>query len=494
MSETISFKNYPANQRTHGVFAEIDPQNTAGVTNQRTLILGQKTAAGTMSVSLPYLASGPVDAKSAAGVGSVLALMYAQYYAQDSTGEVWLLPQVDDPASVAATGSLAFTGSPTANGTLSIYIAGVLFPLAVAIGMTATAIATAYAALINGLPDCPVSAVATAGSVALTADNKGPVGNELDLRINYRGTAGGEVTPAGLTVAIVGMTGGTQNPTTAVSAGLLALGDTAFDYIVCPYTDAATLNALAAFLNDTVGRWSWQQMLYGGVFTAVRGTAATLTTFGLTRNDYTMTCMGFYDSPTPAWLWAADYAGASAVSLKADPALPLQELVLNVLAPPIPSRFPIGVRNTLLFDGISTFVVGDGQQVVIDRAITFYQLNTAGGPDITWLNVETPYSLVDLVRDMVAYLKASYGRKKLVADGSNIAGGSNQVTAQGILSAVLARYQGYCNEGRAQNYAAFKAGAAAQNAGGGRVNILLPLQLPDQLRQLVMKVNFVANG
>ena len=69
--------------------------------------------------------------------------------------------------------------------------------------------------------------------------------------------------------------------------------------------------------------------------------------------------MGFNDSPSPSYIWAADLAGTAAVSLRADPARPLQTLALStVLAPPLHSRFDLSDRNTLLWDGVSTFTVG----------------------------------------------------------------------------------------------------------------------------------------
>ena len=101
--------------------------------------------------------------------------------------------------------------------------------------------------------------------------------------------------------------------------------------------------------------------------------------------------------------------------------------------------------------------------------VTFYQTDAAGAPDTTWLDTMTPFQVVDLTRDMRSFLQATYSRKKLVADGTNIGGGSNLVTSQTILASALGRYQGYCLAGRAQNYAAFKAGASAQNLGGGLV-------------------------
>ena len=445
---------------------------------------------------IAFLATGLNDAKVALGAGSMIALMYQQYLGQDTFGETWLAPQVDPANAVAATATVTFTGTTTAAGALALRIAGVIEPLSVASGTAAAAIATGWAAVVNADKDCPVSAVAAGAVVTLTADNAGVIGNEIDVRINYLGTAGGEVTPAGLTVAISSpqLIGGVGSPSADVATTLANLGDKTFDFIVCPYTDPTTLATLVSFLNATTGRWSWQLQLYGHVFLAYRGTAGALTTFGNGRNEYTASCMGFYDSPTPAWLWAADVAGACATSLRADPGLPLQELVLNVLPPPIASRFILSVRNTLLYDGLSTFVVSDAGVVTIDRMQTFYQFDASGAPDTTWENTETPFMVVDLTRSMRNQLQTTYGRKKLVVDGTNIAGGSNMVTSQTILATALGIYKGWCTTGRAQNYALFKAGARAENAGGGRVNLLLPFVLDDQLRQIVMSISFIANS
>ena len=496
MSGTIPFKFYPANQRTHGVFAEINPQLSGGAGSQRTLIVGQMRAVGTAEAGVAFLGTSQPAVNLAAGAGSILARMYQQYRGQDSFGETWLLPLADPSGGVAASNIILFAGTTTAAGTVSLYVGGTLYAVPVASGTAAAAVAASVAAAVAADPDALATASMTNGQLTFTANNQGVVGNEIDVRINYLGTAGGEALPPGLTFSAANpqLINGAGVPTTGLQAALPSLGDMTFDGIVSPFTDGATLNVLAAFLSDSVGRWSWQQQLYGFVFTAIRGTAGALTTFGTGRNDYTMSGMGFYDSPTPAWLWAADYAGAAMVSLRADPGLPLQELALNVLAPPVASRFPIAIRNTLLFDGISTFVVNDAGQAIIDQAITFYQQDASLAPDTTWLYVETPFQVVDLTRDMRNRLQTTYGRKKLVADGSNIAGGSNQVTAQTVLATALGIYKGYCDAGRAQNYAAFKAGAQSQNAGGGRLNLQLPFVLDSQLRQIVMSINFIANS
>ncbi|EHH68380.1 hypothetical protein GMO_11500 [Gluconobacter morbifer G707] len=441
---------------------------------------------------MPFLATGKSAVDAACGVGSVPALMYRQYILQDPTATIYILPQSEDSTAVAAKGTITVAGTATAGGTIALYLAGTKIQIGVASGSDATTVAAAIVAKINATANVPVSVSSSAGVITLTSLNKGEVGNEIDVRFNYLGTAGGESTPAGLTLSVSALTGGETNPSDSLSSGLTNLSDKTFDFIVSPYTDSTSLGLLEALLDETSGRWSWAQMLYGGYFCGVRGTAGTLSTFGNGRDEFTGTGMGFDDSPSPAWLWGADYMGAAAASLRADPGVPLQELVLNVLAPPVESRFDLSIRNTLLYDGISTFVVNDAGQVVIDRAITFWQTNTSGAPDITWLNVETPYSLVYIIRDIQAFLKARYGRKKLVADGTDISGGSNMVTSQTILAAAVGRYKTLCDNGFAQGYETFKANASAENMGNGTVALMLPFHLVDQLRMIAIKVNFIS--
>jgi phage tail sheath gpL-like len=231
-------------------------------------------------------------------------------------------------------------------------------------------------------------------------------------------------------------------------------------------------------------------MLYGGYFCAIRGTQGTLASTGLARNGANGTALGFYDGPDPAWAWAADYAGACAVSLRADPGVPLQYLTLNVKAPPLPSRFIRSARNTLLYDGISTFRVNAASQVELERAINFYQTNAAGAADNSFLDVETNYGLMFLIRDMQNFLLTQFPRKKLVADGTRIPPGSSMVSPTTVKTAVIARYRRQCLDGYAQQPDTFAANIVAVDAGNGALQLLLPFVLVNQLRQIPMLVQF----
>lgn len=491
----VPFHNIPTNLRVPLFYAEIDPSqaNTAQVV-QRTLIIGQITSAGVAVANVPLRSQGVDDAKAQGGPGSMLALQTAAYRQNDTSGEVWYLPLADAGGGVLATGSVTFTGPTTAPGVLSLYIGASLVALAIASGQTAAQIATAITAAINALTDLPVTAAVdgvTTSKVNITAKNKGLAGNDIDIRVNYRGTAAGEATPAGVTVTIVAMANGATNPT--LTTALSNLGDEPFDFIVSPYTDATSMAALTAFLNDTVGRWSWSVQVYGHVFMASRGSYGTLATFGQALNDQHASCVGVYDVPTPSWVWSAAITGAAAVSLRNDPGLPLQFVqIAGVLAPPIASRFPLSLRNALLYDGISTYTVDRAGGVAIENLITTYQHTPLSQPDDSYLQVETLFLLTYVLRRLKSVVLGKYGRKKLAKNGTRFAAGLNIVTPNLIRADIIAEYQAMEQEGYVQDAATFAANLVVEiNATNpNRVDVLWPGDLIKGLRVFALLAQF----
>lgn len=499
MSGSINFHYYDQTNRVPGVYAEVDPSKAnTGQQNLRSLVIGQCNLSNASNpitpdqYGIPEISTGVQDAKGKYGIGSMLALMVEAYRKADNFGELWELPLADADGSTSATANIGVTGTALQNGTVQFYIAGVNVPIPVTAGDTgAVVLGNLYSALSSDIyPDLPITAAAPVnGNLALTAVAPGQWGNEIDVRVNYYGPTNGEVTPPGLTITTQMLAGGATNP--SLVGALSNLSDQTFDFIVCPYTDVTSLNAVRDFLNDQSGRWSWQVMLYGGAFAAYRGSLGTLAAFGTGRNDQHMSIMGFNNSPTPAWIWAADYAANVAVSVRADPAQPLQTVGLpSCLPPPVPDRFTISERNTLLYDGISTFRVDAGGMVRIERGITTYQKNPNGALDDSYLDVETMFTLQYLIRDMADYLATQFQRKKLVADGSIIPAGSNMVTAQLVKVSAIARYRQQCDAGYAQTPELFASTIVAQNAGNGLVKLMVPFNLANQLRQIAMLVQF----
>lgn len=489
---TVPFKNIPANIRVPLFYAEVDNSRAnSAQSNQRALIIGQITAAGTAAPNVPIISQGAADAAIAGGQDSMLALMTAAYRVNDTFGEVWYLPLSDDAAALSAAGTVTFLTPPTVNGTVYLYVAGVRYALPALTSQTVAQLATALAALINADAACPVNAVAAVGVVTLTAVNKGPCGNDIDLQFNYLGTRGGEALPTGLTATLGPMAGGATAPSLAVA--LANLGSQEFDFIVSPYTDTASLDALKSLLNDSTGRWAWNQQLYGHFFAAYKGTFGAQVTFGTARNDQHGTVMGVNGSPTPTWIWAASMAGAAAVSLRADPALPLQTVAIQgVKAPPLQMRFQLTEQNSLLYSGISTYSVADDGTVAIQNLITTYQKNSFGNVDNSYLQLETMFTLAYVLRALKTMVTSKYARVKLAADGTRFASGSAIVTPNIIRADLIAKYRELEADGFVQNGDAFKEGLIVQqnSQNPNRVDVLFPGVLINQLRVFALLNQF----
>ena len=241
--------------------------------------------------------------------------------------------------------------------------------------------------------------------VTLTSRWKGETGNDLDVRLNYYG----EQTPAGLTVAIAALAGGTANPD--VQPVLDAIAGQQYYSIVCPYLDGANLTALEA---EMASRFGPMDVLTGHVFNAMVGNHAELTTWGNGRNSPHVSTLGLHDLPTAPWVVASVWATVAEFSGANDPARPFRSLALpGVLPPPEASRFTRAERNLALYDGISTFTVDQGGQVLIETIITNYQTNSFGLPDIALLRLETKWT-ADLIRFRFnAAVARDYPRHKL---------------------------------------------------------------------------------
>lgn len=487
----INFTYYPESNRVPGVFVEMDPSqaNTATVL-QRSLLLGQILSTGTAEPDEPILVQSLAQVQQLCGRGSMLAAMAQRYLQRDVFGALYLLPLEDNDAGVAATSEIKVVGVATANGTLNLYIGGQRVQQRVNVGDTALVVTTALVATINGNPDLPVKLVQDEGLATgtLTAKNAGQSGNDIVLQQDYLGPAGGEYPVPGITLTLPPFTGGTANPDIVDALGNLA--SEPFDFIALPYTDTTSLNAMKDFLADDVGRWSWEQMVYGGAFSAYRGTLGQCTAFGQTRNDQHMSIMSYQDSPDPPWIWTVETMAEAANSLRVDPGLPLQYIGTTLKAPPIASRWTVGERNTLLYDGMSTFRVGDDGTVIIERMCTTYQKNLAGAVDDSYLDVETMYGLMFVARDLANYLLTRYARKKLVSDTTQILAGSNCVNSLMIKASTISEYRALESGGYVQNSAIFAKNVIVENAGRGLVKILAPVDLVNQLRQIAILLQF----
>jgi phage tail sheath gpL-like len=493
MSGTLAFKYFPSQLwRPSGVNIEFDnSQANTATQNQRALLIGQILAGGTAVPNTPVQGYSQAQVNGLCGTNSMLALMYATYRLMDPFGEVWLGPVSDASGGTSATGSVVFTGPATAAGTLALYVMGVSVPVVVSAGDTATVIAGNVAAAITASVGIACTAAAATGTLTLTALHKGLALNDLDVRLNYIGVQNGEVTPAGVGVAITPLSGGATNPT--LTTLLANIGTQLFDFIALPYTDPTSLNALQTFLSDASGRWSAEEMQYGHVFAAYNGTYSARTTFGITRNDQHASILGYYGSPTPAWLEAADWCAAHVIRIRVNPAQGLSTQALGLLAPPLALRDTPGERNTLLFDGISTFTVDAAGICRIDRTITTYQQNPSGQPDNSYLETNLLFQAMYAARYIAAQLTSQFisAGKILVSNGTPIGPGSPATTPNAILGAVFGIYAYLSSIFIVQNPQTFARNATATVGTKGQVLLYLPLDFTDQVVNIAILAQFI---
>ncbi|MGP2408668.1 phage tail sheath subtilisin-like domain-containing protein [Yersinia sp. 2553 StPb PI] len=481
---TIPFTHIPSNLRTPLFFAEFDnSQANTATTTQRTLIIGQMLASGSLPADIPVPVSSVATVAGQAGAGSMLHGQMAAYLANDIAGEIYILPLSDAESMVAATGKITVTTQASATGVISLYIAGIRVQVAVVATDEVAEIATALTSAINAASALPVTAAAVAAVITLTAKNKGAHGNTIDLRLNYLGSAGGETTPDSLVLTFTPMAGGAGAP--ELDDALANLQDRTFDFIINPYTDTASLNKIKEFLSDSTGRWSYAEQLYGHSFAAQSGTYGQLTAAGELRNDQHASLLGVNGSPTPSYIWSAAYVGAIAQSLRNDPGRPLQTLAISgVLAPPLSSRFTLTERNNLLHSGISTVTVTDDGTVQVENIITTYQKNKYGAEDDSYLQIETLFLLMFVTRFLRTQVTSKFARMKLAADGTRFAPGSAIITPNVIRAELIAQYQTLEFNGYVQDAKGFAKGLIVEKntSNPNRVDVLWTGVLINQLR------------
>lgn len=434
----ISYNGIPNAIRVPLAYIEFDnTQATSGTPAvlQKVLMLGQKLATGSAVAGQAVRVLSVAQAKQLFGVGSQLARMVEVFKQHNSTLDLWVLPLEDKSSGAAATGKIKIVGTATAAGVLNLMIAGVSFKQSVAIGDTATTIASKVQKLIAANRDIVVTAEVDSSAedtINITCRHKGDCGNDIDIRTNYYT---GEVYPGGVSVQITAMSGGSVNPdiTTAISG----FGAEWWNYIINPFTDTESLNALQV---ELVKRWGPMQQIDGLCFMAKNGTHATATTFAEQRNDYLFTTLATNNVPQPAYEWATAYCAVAAGSLSIDPARPVQTLELNLLPPAMSERWDLQARNTLLYSGLSTYTVNAGNVPQLETAITMYRKNSFGDIDESYLYIETIATLSYIRYAIRQRITSKYPRYKLADDGIRVAPGQKVVTPSIIRNELLALF------------------------------------------------------
>jgi phage tail sheath gpL-like len=487
----ISFNNIPINLLTPGQYVEFDNSkaiNGLVAMPQRLLLIAPKLAAGSATDNVPFQVSSESDGIAKLGQGSIGAAMVKALFSVTDTIETWVLPIADNGAGVQATGTIVVSGTPTAAGTINLYVAGVAVQIPVATTDTTNGIATAIAAAINANADLPVTAAAVTATVTLTARHRGTLGNDVDVRLNYYPLS--EKTPTGVGLAITAMASGATDP--SIATGLAALGATQYNTLIMAFNDAANAALLETEL-DT--RWGPLYQNDGHAHIGLRGTVGTINTYLSSRNNphvsfWTCETGG---EPTPVWHKATVAGVIAAYYLGIDPARPLQTLALpGILPASAEKRFTRAERNNVLSYGGATTVVDASGNVVIERAVTAYTLNAGSTVDPSYRDAETMYTLSYLRYSVRARISSKFPRYKLANDGANFAPGQAVVTPRIVRAELIALFRDWEAAGLVEDVDQFKADLQVVRNGTdvNRVDVLLPPNIVNQFRVFAAQIQF----
>jgi phage tail sheath gpL-like len=479
-------------------WAVVDGSKAGNVSQpQRALLVGQMltsgASAGTALPDVPVPVGSVALARQMFGPQSMLARMVEVFMNSNTTQQLWAGPVAEPSAGVAATGTITFVAQATGSGVYTVYIAGQKVQITVQTTDAVATLATNLAAAINAIVTMPVSASAAAGVVTLTCLWKGLTGNDINIKENFRGIYGGEVSPVGLLTTIAPMASGAGSPSFVNLISAVQALD--YDYLAMPFTDAASMaswNTEYGF--GATGRWNFTRQQYGVIFNATRDTYANLLNWGLIQNAPVMSTMAVeVDSPSPVWEWTASYCANGALGFSADPARPLQTLeLLGIFPARLQFRFTQSQLNSLTNSGLAVQSTAPDGNPMILREQSQYQLNSYGQSDTAFGLLTVLTTLQELLRRMKSAITSKYPRVKLIPDGTKIGPGQAAVTPTDIKAELIAQYGNAMYDGLCADMANFKANLIVEidNNNPNRLNVLWPPRLAGQLRQFEALAQF----
>lgn len=446
----ISFNHIPAALRYPDAYLEIDgSQAGLGGDMPAVLLVGQKLATGTAAAGEIVRLSGPEDAKTKAGEGSMLHQMASRYRKGDKVLDIYMLPYSDNAAGVAASAPITVTGIPTANGVLALYINGTLISVPVTTTQTVDQVATAIADAITAAgADIPVTAAAVAAVVTLTARHKGTCGNNIDLRTNLYG----EESPAGLALTITAMSGGAGDPAPGDLEAII--GTRWYRYIALGINDAATLSAWHA---ESQRRYLPPIQAGFRCFSAFRGDYAAAAAFGEAKNYEHISCLALELNPISTWEAAAIVCAAAAPKLYNNPVESLEDTPLTGMkGDTYFVKFPDA--NSLLFKGMSVMQVAPDGSCSIKRLISMYQFRPDGSADDAYLDINTAEGMERIRYEQRMEAKRRFNGSAAAKTNENYKPGLKIVTADDVRTMLLSLYSNRLMRelGWVQEYAYYK--------------------------------------
>lgn len=483
---SIVFDAVPSNAIASGVFIENEFKRSTppGPIPQRVALLGQYNAGKTPTDNVAVNITSANDAAERFGRGSMLHRMAINLFLGIGAGTVIVDAFPLAAGTGASTGTLTVTGPSTSAGSLSLYIGGKKVTVLVPTSTAQNDVATAIAAAINADLDLPVTASATTNVVTVTARNAGLAANQISLLQNI-GSGDSSLSPAGITVVIVAMSGGSADP--SIATALTNFGGTWYTWVVCPYNADASVDLLEAAGDARIDPGVKKPFV--GVV-GYNGTRADYLTWLSARNSPWTTSVPADSSPTHPAEIAASCVGICAVSAQANPARPYKTLVLRGVVAGANAPWTYAQADAVEAAGGSWTEVNASGLVAIKDLLTTYVTNALGAVDDSWrytvtvTNIQAKYYSLDQM-----FLSAPFDRA-VVVDDSAVTGISFAVSPKRVKAFVIGLVDGlWIPQAWSTNRDFIVEGITAEiNATNpGRIDVVVPDVIAVGLRIIAVK-------
>lgn len=264
----------PASNKVSGMYLElvfgVGPVS-AGDAPRVVAVVGQQLAAAATAAppNIPIQATSIEDGITYGGQGSELHRAVRAAFRADPSAFIWAIPLTPPSGGTAASSTISSTGSTaSADGTLRIYCVGEYVDVAITVGMTPTTAGDAIVAAIASMPDWPVTAVNTTGSVAVTARHKGTRGNQITF------TSSGTSTGLTWTHATGTLTSGAGADTLTTAQSTMSTQR--YHLIAVPHDTSSDIQSWRNHVNTCAGPLVGIRQQVVAASVATLGTATTL--------------------------------------------------------------------------------------------------------------------------------------------------------------------------------------------------------------------------
>jgi len=481
--DSVVFEEIPDNVQVPGSYTEVQTiraPGSVGAMPMRVLMIGQLSSGAAGQATL-YKNVSAGQIRQLFGVGTALAQAALLFVNAAPTVVLDVVGVAPSNGAVAASGTVTFSGAPTAAGTEVLICNGVRIPVVLTTSMqpsdVAAAFASAWTATVQQATGC--TAAANGAVLTVTASEKGQHTNDIDLRVSALGS---DQVP-GVTAVVVAMAGGAGAPD--VSPAVKVVANTWYTGIVTCLNDQANLSTLAI---EGTRRFGAMVKLDTKIYFGFRGTAGQALALVPNLNSKWLAFIALQNPKCAPWMLGAVLAAVCEPSLNADPARQLHTLTLaglTGLGPDDVDLFPDSVRTSLLAGGVTTVNVAQDGTISLERVVTTYTTDpTTGALDSSWHDIMVPATVSRVRYDWNTFVRQSYPRAKLADDGSPLANVSGVVTPKTLKASWVARYGVYANTMGWLDDAATIAPQATFTKNPtvrGRVDSQLPIKVMDSL-------------